>query len=242
MCSSDLSWVEDLWAVFGFLLLILYPLLLVLLAGFFLLLMYLIRRWFRRREEQRKVPCVSCSQPVYPTAPRCAACGTAQPAPHGIGFFGRTLSVTATDLDRHRLELVENRRCPECAAHLVERAARQTCPACGHRVMGERAFAERYLAFVDARLPKALGVSLALSLVPVIGAIPALVYTRLALVAPFRRYIPAGIGCLVKWAVRALNLALILLQVVPGLGALAMPLLAVLNYWAYRQVYKSSLG
>lgn len=232
-----ISWVEDLWTVFGFLLLILYPLVMVFLAGLFLLLMYLIRRYFRHREEQSKVACVSCSQPVFPTAPRCAACKAEQPAPRGVGFFGRSLSSTATDLERHRLELVENKRCPECAAHLTKRAAKQTCPACGHRVMGDRAFADRYLAFIDARLPKVLGISLALSFIPVVGAIPAIIYTRLTLVAPFRRYIPTGIGCLVKWLVRLANLVLILLQVVPGLGAMMMPLLAILNYRAYRQVY-----
>jgi predicted RNA-binding Zn-ribbon protein involved in translation (DUF1610 family) len=237
-----ISWVEDLWTVFGFLLLVFYPLIMLFLAGLFFLVIYLVRRYFRHLEEKARVPCASCGQPVYPTAVRCQACKAEQPAPRGVGAFGRSLASPAADRERHRLELVENRRCPECAVHLTERAAKQTCPACGHALMGDQAFAERYLALVDARVPRVLGISLALSFVPVVGAIPAIIYTRLMLVAPFRRYIPTGIGCLVKWSVRLVNLVLILLQVIPIVGALMMPLMAILNYWAYRQVYKTTLG
>lgn len=237
-----ISWVEDLWTVFGILLVIFYPLIMVFLAGFVFLLMYLVRRYFRHREEQSKVPCASCGQPVYPTALHCQACKAEQPAARSVGIFGRSLAIPAADRERHRLELVENKRCPECAAHLTERAAKQTCPACGHALMCDPAFADRYLAFINARLPKVLGISLALSFIPVVGAIPAIIYTRIMLVAPFRRYIPTGVGCLVKWLIRLANLVLILLQVIPIAGALMMPLMAILNYYAYRQVYKTMLG
>lgn len=237
-----ISWVEDLWTIFGFLLLVIYPLIMVFLASVVFVVIYLVRRYFQHREEKAKVPCSSCKQPVYPTALRCAACKAEQPAPRSVGIFGRSLSSPVANRERHQLELVENKRCPECAAHLTERAAKQTCPACGHALMGDSAFADRYLEFVDARLPKVLGISLALSFVPVVGAIPAIIYTRLTLVAPFRRYIPTGIGCLVKWLVRLVNLVLILLQVIPIAGALMMPIMAILNYWAYRAVYKSALG
>lgn len=237
-----ISLVEDLWSVFGILILIIYPVILLILAGAIFLAIYLIRRYFRYREEQSKVPCLSCSQHLFPTALICPSCKAEQMQPRQVGLFGRALSLVVADRDQHRIALVEYRRCPACASHLSERTARQTCGACGHQLMGERSFAERYLAHVDARVPKVLGITLGFSLVPVLGAIPAIVYSRLMLVAPFRRYIPTHIGCLVKWLVRLVNLILILLQVVPLLGALMMPAMALLNYWAYRQVYKSSLS
>lgn len=237
-----ISWVEDLWTVFGVLLLVFYPLIMLTLAALFFLSIYLIGKYFRHREEQSKTPCPSCSQPVYPTALCCASCKADLKETRGVGLFGRALSAPVADRDRHQLTLVEYKRCPACAGHLTERTPKQTCAACGHVLMGEKAFAERYLAHVDARLPKVLGVSLAFSFIPVVGAIPAIIYSRLALVAPFRRYIPMGIGCVVKWMVRLVNLVLILLQVVPFLGALMMPIMALLNYWAYRQVYRSTLG
>jgi len=237
-----ISWMEDLWTLFGVLLLVLYPIVMLVLAGLFFLTIYLVRKYFQHREEQSKVPCPSCNEPVYPTALQCASCKAELKETRGVGLFGRSLSVPAGDREKHQLGLVEYKRCPVCASHLTERAPKQKCSACGHELMGDKAFAERYQVYIGERLPRVLGISFALGFIPVVGAIPAIVYSRLALVAPFRRYVPMGIGCAVKWLVRLLNLVLILLQIVPFLGAFMMPLMAWVNYLAYRQVYRSTLG
>jgi len=72
----------------------------------------------------------------------------------------------------------------------------------------------------------------------VLGVIPAVVLYRLEIVAPFRRYIPFGQNMLLRWAVRLISLVLVALQWVPLLGGLLVPLLALVNYGAYRSVYR----
>ncbi|MBX3001209.1 MAG: hypothetical protein KF893_21980 [Caldilineaceae bacterium] len=50
-----------------------------------------------------------------------------------------------------------------------------------------------------------------------------------------RRYLPRTVGFGVKWGVRILNGILILLQPVPGLGGLLLPLMCYTNYTVYRR-------
>ena len=77
-----------------------------------------------------------------------------------------------------------------------------------------------------------------LGLIPVLGVIPGVIYYRLSIVAPFRRYIPPGRGFLLRWGVRLAVLALVAFQWVPVAGGLAVPAMALLNYLAYRSAYR----
>lgn len=232
-----MAWCEDLWAWFGFLLLILYPLVMLGLVAFVTLGLYLVRRALEYREDQSRQPCPDCQTPVYSCAIACPKCGRSNKAPRAIGFFGSTQAHATPDLAGHPRRLAEKRRCPTCATRLKERSARQRCEACQRAPFSDATFTQSYIENVGSRLPKALGVSLLCSLVPVVGVIPGVVYYRMNLVAPFRRYVPWSIGCLVKWAVRLLVLVMILLQIVPVLGALMLPLMALLEYFTYRGIF-----
>jgi hypothetical protein len=237
-----ISWAEDLWALVGPAFLILFPLVMVTLIGAVAGLMLLARKRAEAKEEQSKVPCAGCGAPTYSCAVACAACGTAVETPHQVGVLGQSKPEPTTDIAGHPHRLVEKKRCPVCAARFTERAARQTCGACGHELMADAAFSSAYLDRIGARLPSVLGVCLVLSLIPILGLIPGVIYYRLALVAPFRRYIPRGRSLLMRWTIRIFFLVLIATQWVPGLGGVVVPIMAFVNYKAYRSMYESSLS
>jgi hypothetical protein len=98
--------------------------------------------------------------------------------------------------------------------------------------------ARAYIAFIDRRVPLVCGVCFLLGLVPVLGVIPGVIAYRLAIVAPFRRYLPPGHRFLLRWGVRLVILALVAVQWVPVAGGLAVPAMALINYGAYRAVYR----
>ena len=104
--------------------------------------------------------------------------------------------------------------------------------------MGDPRFARDYIASIDRRVPSVLVVCFLLGLIPVLGVIPGVIYYRLSIVAPFRRYIPPGRGLLLRWVVRLAVLVLVAFQWVPVAGGLAVPSMALINYVAYRSAYR----
>jgi hypothetical protein len=238
-----ISWLEDLWSAFGVLLIILFPLLMLAIVALIAGGLFLLQKYLQYREEKSKVPCVKCGHPVYSTALTCSNCRTEVAEPRAVGFLGTSLAERSPfDRTGQAMELVSVKRCPVCATGFEQRAARQSCSTCGHVLMATGEQQDAYVRHIDARLTRTLAISGGLGLIPVIGIIPAIVYFRMTLVRPFRQYLPFGTGLLVKWAVRLLNLILILLQPIPGLGALLVMAMAYTNYCVYRGVYVRSLA
>jgi hypothetical protein len=104
--------------------------------------------------------------------------------------------------------------------------------------MDDPQFARDYIATIDRRLPSVLVVCFLLGLIPVLGVIPGVISYRLAIVAPFRRYIPPGRGFVLRWGVRLAVLILVAFQWVPVAGGFAVPAMALINYVAYRSAYR----
>jgi predicted RNA-binding Zn-ribbon protein involved in translation (DUF1610 family) len=221
------SWAEDIWAAVGPFLLVIFGVLMLVVIGVVIGIFFLLRKRAESKDEQSKIDCTSCGEKVYGCAVQCPKCGTKVDAPRGVGFFGTTKSKPARNLARHPYRLVEKKRCPACATRLEKRQPRQVCPACGHDLFADRDFAREYLGAVASRLPTVLSVSFLFSLVPIVGLIPGVIYYRLAVVAPFRRYIPRGRALLLRWGVKLLFLLPILLQWVPLLGGFVVPLMAL---------------
>ncbi len=78
-----------------------------------------------------------------------------------------------------------------------------------------------------------------MSLVPILGLIVASVYYRMELVLPFAQYLPLGKRFILRWAIRALFIAMIFLQLIPIVGGFIAPLMAYISYAAYRNSYLS---
>jgi hypothetical protein len=104
--------------------------------------------------------------------------------------------------------------------------------------MHDPAFATRYIASIDRRVPVVCVACFFLGLIPILGVIPGVIIYRLIIVAPFRRYIPLGRGFLLRWAVRLTILALVALQWIPVAGGFIVTCMALVNYAAYRTAYR----
>jgi hypothetical protein len=238
-----IAWGEDLWSAFGLLLIIAFPFLMLLIVALCAGGLFMLQQYLHYREEKSRIPCVKCGVALYPTALTCHNCRTSVAQPREIGFLGTGgAAVSVLSRDSHGFELVSMKRCPVCATRFEMRSPRQACLTCGHLLMSEPATMNSYLTHVDQRLPKTMMVCTGLGLIPIIGIIPGIIYYRMTLVRPFRQYLSFGTGILVKWGVRVLNLMLILLQPVPILGGLLVPIMAYTNYRVYRGVYVQAVA
>ena len=84
-------------------------------------------------------------------------------------------------------------------------------------------------------------VSAGFSMIPVIGLIPGVIYYRLTIIGPLRRYIPRTRTILLRWLVRIAIFLLIMLQWIPVAGIFAVPAMALLNYSVYRSAFRGML-
>ncbi len=233
-----LAWAENIWAFFGVAFLILFPFVMLVLTALVSGLILLLRRRVEKAEERAKTDCVNCGHGMYQSAVACPQCGTANSDIKSLGWLGATkVDRPAEDVAGQPYRLAAAKRCPVCAERLHERRPHQVCPACGHETFSEPGFAEAYVGRLAARLPMVLAVCAGLSLLPVIGLIPGIIYYRLALIAPMRRYIPRGKNLLMKWGIRLLFVVLIALQWVPGLGGFVVPAMAAVSFAAYRRLF-----
>jgi ferredoxin len=234
-----ISWAEESWVAFGALVMVFFPALMLLIVGVATGVLMLVRRRMRLAEEHAKLPCGRCGTLVYACAMACPSCRKAVDEPREVGFLGQSKPWAARDLADHPYRLVEKKRCPVCASHLKTRQPHQTCAACGQAVPTDAAFAETYLNHVAQRLPIVLGVCFLFSLVPVVGLIAGAVYYRMTLVLPLSQYLPFGRRFLLNWGIRLLFLLLAIFQIVPLLGGLVVPLMALVSFSAYRNSYRS---
>ena len=232
-------WAEDLWAGFGPAFLILLPALTIAALGLAVGLLGLIRWQVAAREDAARIACAQCGRPIHASALACPHCGGEVESPRAVGLLGRAKPEPApVDLDAHAFALLAAKRCPVCASHLNGRSVALACDACGHRPFADPDFASRYVTAIDRRVPMVLLACFLMGLVPVVGLIPGVIFYRLAIVAPFRRYIPAGRGFVLKWVVRIASLGLVAFQWVPGLGGLTVPAMALINSRAYRSAFR----
>lgn len=235
------SWLEDLWAFFGTLLLVLFPIVMLtitaLLFGFFALLQWRAKR----REERSKTSCPSCGETMYRSAVACPSCKAPNDAVHAISWLGQSKSTLTQNPAAQPVRLTQKQRCPVCATHLEPRRLRQQCPACRHELFADEADAAAYLSTLDRRYPRVLIVTGLLSLIPIVGLIPAIIVYRLRLVAPLVRYLSMSRRIPLGWGLRVLFLVLIWVQVIPFIGALAVPIMASLSYGTYRRSFNSQL-
>jgi len=233
--QSMLAWAENSAAFLGVLFLLLFPLAALVLSALTTLGIWLVRRRAEKAEASSRVPCARCATPILPHASACHRCGLEVDAPAAVGVFGQPKAVRTPDRARHAFELVSRKRCPTCATRLRERAVTQACPTCKKTTFASAAEFERYLAVIEARLPRTLLVSLGLGAIPLLGVIPGVLYYRLNLVSGLRGYIPPLRGCTTKWLVRLIHFGVIALQPIPLVGAVVLPFMCWSTYAIYRR-------
>ncbi len=231
------SWAQDLWAFLGIFFLILFPVVMVGLILLALAVLFAVQKWLEFRERKSREACPACGEPMYRSARYCGACSTANPDPTDVSWLGTSTNRPVPDPVRHPYRLVAKKRCPKCAARFLRRAVEQQCTACGTGAFGDREFVAAYDRLVSARVPTVLVVCGVLSLFPVIGLIPGIIYYRVAVVAPYRRYLGRGRTFFLRWGVRVLFFILIMFQWVPLLGLTVVPLMAYISHSVYRNAF-----
>jgi hypothetical protein len=237
-----LNRLDLLTGLFSLLLVWYLPLLGLLLALAVAGMLLLLRLVIERRSAGSNVPCGQCSRPIPATAPFCAGCGTAQPAARQVGLFGLPLARPLRDLSAQQFALITVRRCPRCATRLPQRTISQSCPGCTTRTFADAAAVQGYLTRLDRRLPWVVLGCLLCGLVPLFGLIPGLMLYRIGLISALSSYIGDGRGCLVRTAINLLNALLVMLQPLPVIGAVTLPLLCLSNYVVYRGVLRRAAG
>lgn len=243
MVQGLFSWAEDLFSIFGTVLLILYPPFMLVVTGLVMGTLWLMEWRARRREEKSRIACPSCNEPMYRAAVRCANCQTENPEVHDINWLGQSkLEELTPNPANHPHRLAQKQRCPNCAARLKPRRPRQACEPCGHELFADPAQSDRYLAVLDARVPEVLLISTMLSLIPVVGLIPGIIYYRVRLVSPVSRYTSMTRSIMTRWGIRLLFFVLIWVQVMPGIGAVVVPFMALISYTSYRAMFCGQLN
>lgn len=230
-----LSWVEDAWSALGIVAAFLFPVLMLVLAGLGVLALWLARRFLQKREAKRRIACPACAAEMSAAAPHCPSCGVANASAMAVTWLGVAGRSLAGEDQPHRLE--QFRRCRRCAERLEKRAVVQPCPSCGTVSMDTPEILASYDAWVRRRVPVVLVVTTLLSLVPVLGLIPAVIYSRLSIVAPYRRSIPRVRSFLIRVALRVLLLVAIAIQFIPFVGAIGIPLSAFASHAVYRSAF-----
>ncbi len=235
-----ISWCEEIWATFGVWVLLAIPAAVLLLNGIVFGVLFLIRKRHEGKMEAARVECPKCQTRIHCFATACLSCDAPNENPVALGFLGGMLEARESDLTAQKVRLIELKRSPKSGEKVKGRGADIVCKEDGVAVFGDKEVNEQYFKTVDARLPKVLMVSAALGFVPILGLIAGVIYYRLQLVAPYRRYLPWSKGFLTKWLVRLVLLVLAALQIV-GFGIFAVPLMALINHWMYRGAFRSGL-
>lgn len=232
-----LSWGEDLWALFGLFFFILFPIIMLILIGLATGFIFLIKWWVHRKEEKSRVPCASCGELMYRCAMKCGGCKTPNENVCDVGWLGQSDTDDPADVASQPYQLAGAKRCPTCATKLEERRPRQACAVCGDDPFADPAFTQAYVDRISARLPLVLLICAGLGAIWIVGVIPAVILYRMTLVAPFRRYIPRGRNFAMKWGLRIVFFVLLALQIFPAVGAVTVPIMALLSFLAYRQMF-----
>lgn len=233
-----LSWLEDFGAIGWVAFAVVAAGIALAIFAITLITLYIVQKIIDRQIEQSKVACSQCTTRIYPTAPVCHSCGTPNRKLYQVGFFGQPTSKLADNPAGQRFQLLTRRQCPTCATRLEKKSIHQTCPTCGTETFANAEAVEDYLANLEAGLYRIVVIAGLLSIIPVLGLIPATIYYRLSLIANMRRYIPTHVGCVTRWGVRLLNLIVIALQIAPGISAVSMAIMVYLNFHVYKRILR----
>lgn len=229
------SIAETSTVAIGALVFVLAPLLAAAFGFVVLLSLVVVERMIRRLERRTQRPCTSCREPISPMAPMCPACRTPQPAPRRPNLVGWPSRRPAREAELGALDLLAQGRCGLCATRVDGRGPGDTCRGChGPLLPPERRAA--LVAEAGRRHRRSLVVVALLAVVPVLGLLPALLWLRLH-GQVLRRWTPPLRSFAGRVAGRLLLIPVFAAQGVPVLGALTLPIWAVVEHRLQRRLF-----
>lgn len=239
--QRSMIWFENGMGLVGPLILVLYPLFGLVTALIAIATLAGLKRYFQSIEAKQKAPCPHCQQENHLCANHCGSCHAQLPKPQAVGVFGQAIEEPAPAPEQHRLALLQSKRCPSCGEQHKGTGITLRCERCNTTFFPSESDGELYLKTIEAKLPKTLVVSGLLSLIPIIGIIPGIIFYRLYLIRGLRVYLPRLNSFGTRWLVRILCLALLMMQTIPLVGILAIPLMALINYLVYSRALQRQI-
>lgn len=195
----------------------------------------IIRRLWERSAE---IDCEQCHAKVHLCASVCGSCGQTR-GPRRALWTGRPGTSPLSSPEHQRMSLTAAGRCTRCASPCPGNLL-SVCPCC-HAPRLTREQAQQVLAAIDRRLPVTLGVCAAMSALPVLGLLVGGVYFRLSRNGSLGRYASLKRRLASRVVVVLATIALALVQPVPVVGMVSLPLLAALQYGLERRAVARSL-
>jgi hypothetical protein len=235
-----LTWLEEALALVGVWIVFLAPLLAGAAALGAIVTAWFVTRRLESRETSKRQACIQCQELIDPCAPHCPVCRAGQPHPRAVGLLGRTLSADAGA--DHAFLLKTHKRCSFCGSRIRGTGVSASCQRCSTPIFSSRAAVEGYLAALHRKTPLTLLILAALGSVPIFGLFAGILFYRLTLVGAVRHYAPTSARVFGRWILRAVNGALLLLQPVPALGIIVLPLMCLTNLAFYTRHVTRSAG
>lgn len=231
-----LAWLEDALGVLGVIAVFLVPALAVAAALGAVGCAYLVSRRVQRLQATALTTCVACPASIETCAPHCPECRTVQPSPRAVGMLGRAQSTPAGTA--HALALKRHKRCTYCGTRVHGSGVELSCSRCKTPVFSSAQAVEAYLQSLSRDIPTTLVVMAAFGAIPLFGLFAGVLYFRLTVLGAVRQYTPTATRVFGRWLLRLVNAALLLLQPVPLLGMVTLPLTALTNTWFYTKQLK----
>jgi hypothetical protein len=236
LIGKIISWMEDSMVLFGFILLIWSGIVMVVIyAGLIALFVY-IRKQQEKKLEHQKVECAKCGKKNMPFAVKCFNCSSPQAQVHSIGIFGQKKDSLITNVEKHQINLISHRKCPNCGNKLKSKKLFQNCDYCRTELFDSPTIKD-FTKSIDRKFYKIVGFSFLLGFIPVAGFVVSAVIANIYLFSPYRKYIPKGNSFMTKMFIRFLTLMFFILGV--AFGFIAAPAYCIMRYFIWKGKFKS---
>lgn len=233
-----ISWSEDSLVIFGFFLLIWSGILMVvvytLLVGFFIYM----RKRHEKKLESQKTKCANCGEKNLPFAVKCYYCKKPQAQVYAIGLLGQKKDRLISDVQKHQINLISHRKCPDCGNKLKSKKIFQNCDYCGTQIFSSPSVKD-YTRSLDHKFYKIAGFSFLLGFIPVVGFVVSAVLANIYLVSPYRKFIPVKSSIMTRIFIKLLTFVLFIFGAV--LGFIVAPLYCAMRYYGWKGKFKTRI-
>lgn len=230
-----ISWMEDGLVVFGFFLLIWAGFLMVVTYGALIALFIYMRKRYERKLEAQKIECFQCGEKNLPFAVKCYSCKQPQAQVHAVGLFGQKKNNLISNVQEHQLNLISNRKCPNCGNKLKSNKVFQSCNHCSTELFQSPTLKD-FTKSIDKKFYKIAGLSFLLGFIPVVGFVISAVLANIYLFSPYRRFIPKGSNFMTKMFIKFLTLLFFFFGI--AFGFIAAPLYCIMRYYIWKGKFK----
>lgn len=142
-------------------------------------------------EKRAKTSCPQCASIIHCSAVNCPKCGFDLPHFSPLNILGlpkNKQKILRNEIKKHQQSLRQNHRCVYCATLIKKNEPMALCEECGHRIWHSREEAQEYLNQINQKALKILCIAIALTMIPMLGVVFAIILMRISLISPLQIY------------------------------------------------------